>query len=292
MIRYGEKLDISEVQQKAAHLVEAMPYLRRFAGRIVVVKIGGEVLQLENMLDNLALSLVLLRSAGLKVVVCHGGGPQVTEVCKQFGIDSRFSDGKRVTCEETREVLAMVMLGKVNRSLVAAINRHGPHAVGLSGLDSNLLSVSPESSELGYVGKVDLVRKELVDHLLSAGFIPVIAPLGIDQEGGFYNVNGDTAAGEIARALGAEKLVILTNVEGIYEDFSEKKRLISEIDATSVRRLSEQGVFSAGMLPKVDAILNALGGGVASAHMLDGRMHYSLLLEIFTQAGIGTMIFP
>jgi acetylglutamate kinase len=292
MIRHGTKQDLSEYRQKAEILLEAFPYLYRFRDRIVVIKAGGEVLLTKKGAENFAKNIALLNSVGIKVVVCHGGGPQISAFMQDLGIKPEFLDGQRITSRETLDITSMVLLGKVNRNLVSLINKFGSQAIGLSGVDGNILQVKQADPVLGYVGSIKLVRCEPILKLLDSGYIPVISSLGSDCKGESYNVNADTAAGEIARYLHAEKLVILTNTEGLYENFENREGLISEIDLMSLKELKGRHVFSAGMIPKIDSVISALNGGVSSAHVLDGRAENALLLEIFTQDGIGTMIFP
>jgi acetylglutamate kinase len=292
MISYGSSIDIVSMQEKASTLVEALPYLQKFAGRKVVVKVGGEVLKSEEMVENIARSLILLRSTGIQVVVCHGGGPQISEMSERLGLPPRYVNGNRVTCSQTRDVMVMTMLGTIAPALIGSINKVLPCCVGISGIDSNMISVVQADPELGYVGLVDRVKIEPIEQLLHSGYLPVITPIGIDSEGQLYNINGDTCAASLAKALGAEKLILLSNIEGIYESFPNKESLISEIDLPTLKKLKEQGLFSGGMLPKVNGICDALEGGVSSAHILDGRQPFSLLLEVFTTSGIGTMIFP
>jgi acetylglutamate kinase len=292
MIRHGIPQDLTKYQNKAHVLVEAFPYLNRFRGRIVVIKVGGEILLDQQGAENFARNIALLNSVGIKVVVCHGGGPQISSLMRELGKEPTFLEGQRITCRDTLEITSMVLLGQVNRKLVSLVNKFGSQAVGLSGVDGNILQVRKLDERLGYVGSVELVRCEPIQMLLAGGYIPILSSLGSDGKGESYNVNADIAAGEVARSLHAEKLVVLTNTEGLYENFDQKQGLISEIDLSSLQTLKEQGAFSAGMIPKIDSVITALQGGVSTAHILDGRTDNVLLLEIFTQQGIGTMIFP
>ena len=277
-----------EAGDKAAVLVEALPYIRRFSGQVVVVKYGGNA-----MSDDLTLfaeDVALLHTVGIKVVVVHGGGPQIKSMLDRLGIESRFVDGLRVTDAETLDVVRMVLVGKVNRDIVGAMNVHGPIAVGVSGEDASLLTVKPHSDEHGYVGNVSEVRTGVIDRLLAQDLVPVVATIGVDDDGQSYNINADTAAGAIADALGATKLVYLTDIEGIRRDVRDESTLISTITADELQGLITDGTVTEGMIPKVASCVGAVKGGVGHAHILDGRVPHALLLEIFTNRGIGTMV--
>lgn len=292
MIKYGVELDLEEVVSKAEILAQAVPWIRSLAGRFVVVKVGGEILLDEQRAQQFAQDIVLLHSVGIKVLVVHGGGPQISSLSNKLGVTPQFIDGQRVTDEATLEVTAMVLLGEVNRKLVSLVNRAAKIAFGVSGIDAGMLLVSPASSALGLVGNVELVRCDPILRLIEGGFIPVVASLGVDRAGRVYNVNADLAAGQIAAAIGAEKFVVLTNVAGLYESYPDRGSLISEIDCSSLRALLSSGKLEGGMIPKIHAILTAIEGGVNRAHILDGRIKHTLLLEFFTREGIGTMIYP
>lgn len=283
---------VEETQAKAETLLEALPYLKHFPGKIVVIKVGGEIVADPQAAARLAQDLILLKSVGIKVVLCHGGGPQITQMMKIWHKDkeSVFINGQRVTDKETLEVTSMVLLGLINRTLVSLLNAHGRKAVGLSGCDGAMFLVKQKSPELGYVGDITQVSTELVDSVLNSGFLPVIASLGIDEHGDVYNINADIAAGAIAVALKAEKLVTLTNVEGLYKTFGDKDSLISEINKANLKSLLTEGLVHDGMIPKLEAIVHALESGVKQAHILDGRVAHAVLLEIFTPEGIGTMV--
>ena len=273
---------------KASVLVEALPYIRRFSGQVVVVKYGGNA-----MSDDLTLfaeDVALLHTVGIKVVVVHGGGPQIKSMLDRLGIESKFVDGLRVTDAETLDVVRMVLVGKVNRDIVGAMNVHGPIAVGVSGEDASLLTVKPHSDEHGFVGNVSEVRTGVIDRLLAQDLVPVVATIGVDDDGQSYNINADTAAGAIADALGATKLVYLTDIEGIRRDVSDATSLISTITADELHGLIADGTVTEGMIPKVASCVDAVKGGVGHAHILDGRVPHALLLEIFTNRGIGTMV--
>ena len=272
----------------ASILVEALPYIRRFSGKVVVVKYGGNAMSSD--LATFAEDIVLLHSVGMKVVVVHGGGPQIGDLLKRLGMESRFVDGLRVTDAETLDVARMVLVGKVNRELVSAINAHGPLAVGMSGEDGAFLSASPRSAELGFVGDIVAVDPMLLKRLLDSELIPVVATIGIDAEGQAYNVNADTAAGAIAAALPAEKLVYLTDVEGIRKDPADPGSLMSTVTVDELDAMVADGSVRDGMIPKVASCTAAVRAGVGHAHVLDGRIPHVLLVEFFTDAGIGTMV--
>jgi acetylglutamate kinase len=273
---------------RADVLVEALPYIRRFAGKVVVVKYGGNAMAED--LSLFAEDIVLLHSVGMRVVVVHGGGPQIGDLLARLDIESRFVDGLRVTDADTLDVVRMVLVGKVNRELVAGINVHGPLAVGVSGEDSAFLQASARSAELGFVGDVDAVDPSLLLRLLDSGLIPVVATIGMDVEGQAYNINADTAAGAIAAALHAEKLVYLTDIEGIRQDATDPDSLLSTVDVDALEGLIADGSVAGGMIPKVRSCIEAVRAGVGHAHVLDGRVPHVLLVEFFTRSGIGTMV--
>ena len=278
---------------KASVLVEALPYIRRFAGKIVVVKYGGNALAGTSDHDALALfaeDIVLMRLVGMRPVVVHGGGPQISDLMQRLGKQPEFLDGLRVTDEETVDIARMVLKGQVNPQIVAAINAHGNYAVGVSGVDAGLIRAAARSPQLGFVGDVTAVNPAVLRNLLDDGFIPVVATIGADESGQAYNINADTVAGAIAEALGAEKLIYLTDIEGLRRDVADPASLIRRTTATELGELVADGTVSAGMIPKVASCIQAVTDGVASAHILDGRIQHVLLLEIFTDAGIGTMI--
>ncbi|MGZ4432389.1 MAG: acetylglutamate kinase [Trebonia sp.] len=282
---------------KAATLIEALPWLDRFHGETVVIKYGGHAMTEEHLRAGFAKDLVFLRHAGLRPVVVHGGGPQVTEHLDRLGIESVFAAGLRVTTEETIDVVRMVLNGKVNKDLVGLINRYGPLAVGLSGEDANLFSARRKAAEvdgewvdIGLVGDIVATDPGLVKGLIADGRIPVLSSVarGADGDGVVYNVNADTAAAALAVALSAIKLVVLTDVAGLYRDWPASTEVISQLGAGDLEKLLP--ALSAGMIPKMEACLTAVRGGVPEAHVLDGRLEHAILLEIFTDSGIGTMV--
>jgi acetylglutamate kinase len=278
--------------EKAAVLAEALPYIRRFWGKIVVVKYGGNAMDDERLSPLFAEDIVLMRSVGLRPVVVHGGGPQIGDLMSRLGKTPEFSNGLRVTDAETLDIARMVLVGRVNRDIVSSINVHGPLAVGLSGEDAQLISAVARSPELGFVGDVENVNAGILERLLSQGLIPVVATIGADVAGQSYNINADTVAGAIAEALSAERLVYLTNVEGLRTDVDDPGSRISAISAGGLDRLLQDGVITEGMIPKLASCVQALRNGVRRAHILDGRVPHVLLLEFFTDEGVGTMVEP
>jgi acetylglutamate kinase len=275
---------------KAEILVEALPYIRRFWQKVVVVKYGGNALGGGSTLGDFATDIVLMRSVGIRPVVVHGGGPQIGELMARLGKKVEFRSGLRVTDAETLDIARMVLVGKVNRDIVAAINVHGPLAVGVSGEDADLIQAAPLDPDLGFVGEVTKVGPEILIRLLAENLVPVVATIGTDESGQAYNINADTAAGAIAKALEAEKLVFLTDVEGIRADEEDPDSLLTQLSAGELEELIVKGAVAGGMVPKARAALEAVNGGVGQAHILDGRAPHALLLEIFTRSGIGTMV--
>lgn len=280
---------------KAAVLVEALPWLRRFQGKVVVVKYGGNAMVDDELKRAFAEDVVFLRTAGVHPVVVHGGGPQISAMLSRLGLQGEFRGGLRVTTPEVMDVVRMVLFGQVGRELVGLLNAHGPFAVGLSGEDAHLFTaarrgatVAGETVDVGLVGDVVAVRPEAVLDLVAAGRIPVISSIAPDVDGVVHNVNADTAAGALAEALGAEKLVVLTDVEGLYTDWPDRTSLRSVVTADEVAALLP--TLDAGMVPKMEACLRAVRGGVPTAHVIDGRTPHSVLLELFTTEGIGTMV--
>lgn len=274
-------------------LVEALPYIRRFAGRTVVVKYGGNALAGTSDHDALALfaeDIVLMHTVGIRPVVVHGGGPQINEMLSKLNITSTFSQGLRVTDAETMQVVQMVLNGQVNPQIVSAINTHGNVAVGVSGVDGRTLQVSARNKELGFVGDIDKVRPHVIQGLLDDGFVPVLSTIGVDKDGQSFNINADTAAGAVAEALGAEKIIYLTDISGLRRDIDDASSLIQRTTVLELQELISSGVISGGMIPKVDSCIQSVRGGVKSAHILDGRIAHVLLLELFTDQGAGTMI--
>ncbi len=279
---------IANSMGKARILMEAMPYMRQFRGRIVVVKYGGSAMEDEELQHSFAGDVTLLAMVGIHPVVVHGGGPQISAAMEREGVVPDWIDGLRVTDEAAMRVVQRVLVGEVNADIVRLLGGHGARAIGVSGLDAGLLSVSPKDPRLGFVGDIDRVDADLLRRLIDDGLIPVVAPVGRGEDGKVYNCNADTAAGAIAEALGAQKLVYLTDVEGVYRDHADQGSLISRMDVAELAGLLPR--ISGGMRPKLESIVKALEGGVRHAHVLDGRSQHALLLEIFTSEGIGTMI--
>ncbi|MCB5993172.1 acetylglutamate kinase [Janibacter sp. Y6] len=284
---------------KATTLVEALPWLERFRGSLVVVKYGGNAMTDDALKRAFAEDVVFLRYAGLRPVVVHGGGPQIAAMLDRLGLESEFKGGLRVTTPEVMDVVRMVLMGQVGRELVGLLNQHGPVAVGLSGEDAGLfggrrrgVEIDGQHVDIGLVGDVEHVEPSAVQDVLDAGRIPVVSTIApdLDVEGQVLNVNADTAAAALAVALGAHKLVVLTDVEGIYADWPDRDSLLSQLSVSGARRLLER--VDAGMIPKLEACIRAVEGGVPQAHVVDGRQPHSMLLEIFTREGIGTMLVP
>jgi acetylglutamate kinase len=271
-------------------LVEALPYIRRFRGSTVVVKYGGHAMDDADLARQFAEDVVLMRSVGLHPVVVHGGGPQISALMERLGMVPEFRDGLRVTDAASLDVARMVLVGKINRDIVSAINVHGPLAVGLSGEDAGLIVASARHPDLGFVGDVEAVNPSILERLLAEELIPVVSTIGADVAGQAYNINADTVAGALAEALSAEKVVFLTDIEGLRRDPADPASLVSRIGADDLRRLVDDRGVDGGMIPKVAACLHAVTNGVASAHVLDGRVPHVLLIELFTDSGIGTMI--
>jgi acetylglutamate kinase len=283
---------LATAHDKAAILAEALPYIREFSGRTVVVKYGGHAMDDPALADLFAQDVVLMRLVGMNPVVVHGGGPQISELMRRLGKEPEFVDGLRVTDAETVDIARMALVGKVNREIVASVNQHGSYAVGLSGEDAGLIQVEPRDERLGFVGDVAHIDASIIERLLREELIPVIATIGMGDAGQAYNVNADTVAGAIAEALDAEKLVYLTDVAGVYADYPDESTLISRTDAAGLEQLVVAGKADRGMVPKLTSCVQALRAGVTRAHILDGRIPHALLLEFFTREGIGTMVDP
>jgi acetylglutamate kinase len=277
-------------QQRAEVLVEALPYIQRFRGRVVVVKYGGNAMVDPALAASFAEDVVLMHSVGIRPVVVHGGGPQISDLMERLGMVPEFRDGHRVTDAETVDIARMVLVGKVNREIVSAINVHGPIAVGVSGEDAGLIRAEARHPDLGFVGDVEAVNPSILERLLAEDLIPVVSTIGADASGQAYNINADAVAGALAEALHAEKVVYLTDVEGLLADLDDAGSLISRIDAKAQQAMVEDGTLTGGMIPKIAACLHAVEGGVGSAHLLDGRLPHVVLLELFSDAGVGTMI--
>ena len=288
----SESRTIDEHLENAQFLIEILPYIQRWRGKIVVIKYGGNAMADDSVSMRFAEDIVLMQQVGILPVVVHGGGPQIGALMEKLGKKSEFRDGLRVTDAETLDIARMVLVGKVNRDIVGAINVHGPHAVGVSGEDGGLITAAARNPELGFVGDVSSINPTLLAKLLSEGLIPVMSTIGADATGQAYNINADTVAGAVAEALKAEKVVYLTDVAGLYEDFDDKKSLIRRATISELQEKIDSGLLSGGMIPKIEACVRAVENGVSSAHLLDGRVPHVSLLELFTDLGIGTMIVP
>ena len=273
-------------------LLQALPYIQRFHGRVMVIKFGGNAMTSPELFDRFAEDIVLMHSVGIRPVIVHGGGPQIGEWLRRLGKSSEFVDGQRVTDSETLEVVQMLPIGKVNSDIVSALNVHGPVAVGLSGQDAGLIEAEARHPDLGFVGDVTGINPTIIERLLAMDLIPVVSTVGSDSDGQAYNINADAVASAIAEALGADKLIFLTDVPGLLADVSDTDSLITEVSVAQVPGLVEDGTISGGMVPKIAGCVEAIDNGVAGVHLIDGRVPHVLLLELFTDRGVGTMVTP
>jgi len=276
--------------ENAELLVEILPYIQRWRGKVVVIKFGGNAMTDPSLAERFAEDVVLMHQVGMLPLVVHGGGPQIGELMERLGKEPEFRDGLRVTDAETLDIARMVLVGKVNREIVSSINVHGPLAVGVSGEDGGLITAAPRNPDLGFVGDVTSVDPTLLEKLFAEGLIPVMSTIGADASGQAYNINADTVAGAVAQSMKAEKVVYLTDVEGLYGDLDDPSSLIRQISADELNTKIETDQITDGMIPKIEACVHAVKNGVTSAHLIDGRIPHVALLEIFTDAGIGTMI--
>lgn len=287
--------------EKAAVLVEALPYMQKFAGKTIVIKYGGNAMVNEELKNSVIKDIILMKCVGMRPVVVHGGGPEITGLLKRMGKQSEFVSGLRVTDAETVAVAEMVLVGKINTEIVSLLNHHGAKAVGLSGKDADLIQARKHLAkvhengevrevDIGFVGDVERVNTDILTTLLERDYIPVIAPIGGGAANESYNINADYVAGEVAGALKAEKLLLLTDVEGIYRDYHDKSTFISTLTYDEAQTMIRDGSIDGGMIPKVDACIRALAGGAMKTHIIDGRLSHSLLLEVFTPEGIGTEV--
>lgn len=285
---------LDDIYRERMHvLTEALPYIRQWQGKTVVVKYGGAAMDDPTLRDSVAKDLALLHYVGIRVVVVHGGGPQVTDMMKRLGLEAKFVGGLRVTDAATMEVAQMVLVGLVNKELVSLIQKHGGKAVGLSGKDAGLIQATKlqhEAGDLGSVGDIVAVDTSVIDVLTDAGYVVVVSTIGIGEGGESYNINADTAAGAVATALSAEKLIVLSDIPGLLDNVEDENSLLSQLTPAQAQDLVAAGKVSKGMIPKLEACLLAIEGGVPRAHMIDGRLPHSMLIELFTDAGIGTMI--
>ena len=290
-------------KDKAEILMDALPYIQEFYGTTVVIKYGGNAMINEALKENVMRNVALMKFVGIQPILVHGGGPEITGLLKKVGKESSFVSGLRVTDEETVEIAEMVLDGKLNSEIVSLLNLRGVRAVGLSGKDAGLIKAKKKLAavyesdavrevDIGYVGEVTAVDTRIITDLLQQDYVPVIAPIGMGEHGESYNINADYVAAEIAGALRAEKLLLLTDVEGVYKDFADKSSLISQLHLEEAKAYIRSGVIDGGMIPKVEACLRALEAGAHKAHIIDGRLDHSIILEIFTSRGIGTMVLP
>ncbi len=276
---------------RAEILVQALPYIKKYTGKIVVIKYGGNAMINEDLKNSVMSDIILLTLVGVKVVLVHGGGPEITEMLGRVGLESKFINGLRVTDKDTVDIVQMVLAGKVNKSLVNLIERKGGKAIGLSGIDGHMLRAESKDPQLGYVGDITKVNVQPILDCLEKGYIPVVSTLGCDKQGNVYNVNADTAAAKIAGALAAESLISLTDISGILRDMNDPASLISHIEIDEAKALMDEGVISGGMIPKVECCVDAINWGVRKVFIIDGRVEHSILIETLTDEGIGTMFY-
>ncbi len=290
MVNESEYIKESEATRVRV-LSEALPYIQKFANRTIVIKYGGAAMKDGNLKAGVIRDIVFLACVGVRPIVVHGGGPEINSWLNKLGIEAQFKDGLRVTDADTMDVVEMVLVGRVNKELVSLINRAGTRAVGLCGKDGNLITARPVETEgIGFVGEVTNIDTGLIESLVKNGYVPVISSVAADDNGQAYNINADTVAGEIAAALQAEKLILLTDTPGILEDYHDPSTLLTQLDIGKARALIDRGIVSGGMIPKVNCCVRSLAQGVGAAHILDGRIPHALLLEILTDEGIGSMI--
>lgn len=284
------KSRIARGMGKASIFSEALPFIREFRNSTIVIKYGGSAMVDESTRESFADDVAMLHYVGINPIIVHGGGPHISAAMGQRGIEPQFHEGLRITDKETIRVVQSTLVGEINPDIVRLVNKHGAVAAGVSGLDANLFLAEPYDEKLGFVGKIVEINANIVEGLQSQGFLPVVAPIARGKDGKTYNLNADTAAGALAAAVGASKLIFLTDVEGLYRDLGDEHSLISRATTEELGELISSGSISAGMLPKLRACVEAVDGGVGQAHILDGRIQHSLLLEVFTPEGIGTMI--
>lgn len=276
-------------QDRASILTEALPYIQKYSGKILVVKYGGNAMVNEEIKNAVIRDLILLKCIGIKVVLVHGGGPEINDTLSKMGKETKFVNGLRYTDEETAEIVQMVLAGKVNKSLVALITKNGGKAIGLCGLDGGMMEVSMQDKELGFVGKIEKINTDIILDCLSNGYIPVISTVGYGKDSKVYNVNADTAAASIAGALQAESLILMSDIKGLLADKNDEKTLIEKVYVSDIPMFIKEGIISGGMIPKVDCCGEALRRGVKKVFILDGRVPHSILIEVLTDEGIGTM---
>ena len=276
--------------ERAEVLTQALPYIKKYSGKVVVIKYGGNAMQTEQLKQQVMEDIALLWLIGVKVVLVHGGGPEISQTMKKLGKEAVFIDGLRVTDAETVDIVQMVLAGKVNKSLVNLIQTKGGHAVGLSGVDGGIIEATMKDEKLGFVGEITKIRTRPITDLLEKGYIPVISTIASDRQGNTYNINGDTAAAHIAGALGAERMILMTDIAGILRDKDDPKTLIPHVTIAEAKKLYDEGIISGGMIPKVDCCIEALTHGVKNVVIMDGRTPHSILMELLTNEGAGTMV--
>lgn len=282
--------DIISNAERAEVLTQALPYIKKFNGKVIVVKYGGNAMINEQLKEQVMEDIALLWLIGVKVVLVHGGGPEINDLMGKLGKKAEFVDGLRVTDKETVDIVQMVLAGKVNKSLVTLLQMKGGHAVGISGIDGGLIEAEIKDERLGYVGKITKIRPQPINDLLEKNYIPVVSTVAGDRHGNVYNINGDTAAAYIAGALGAERLLMMTDIAGILRDKDDPSSLIPEVTISEAQKLHEEGIISGGMIPKVDCCIEAIREGVKNVTILDGRIPHSILMELLTDEGAGTMV--
>ena len=276
--------------ERAEVLTQALPYIKKYSGKVVVIKYGGNAMQTEQLKQQVMEDIALLWLIGVKVVLVHGGGPEISQTMKKLGKEAVFIDGLRVTDEETVDIVQMVLAGKVNKTLVNLIQTKGGHAVGVSGVDGGIIEAKMKNQKLGFVGEITKIRTQPITDLLEKGYIPVISTIASDRQGNTYNINGDTAAAHIAGALGAERMILMTDIAGILRDKDDPKTLIPHVTIADAKKLYDEGIISGGMIPKVDCCIEALTHGVKNVVIMDGRTPHSILMELLTNEGAGTMV--
>ena len=276
--------------ERAQVLTQALPYIKQYSGKIVVIKYGGNAMQTEQLKQQVMEDIALLWLIGVKVVLVHGGGPEISQMMNKLGKEAVFVDGLRVTDEETVDIVQMVLAGKVNKTLVNLIQTKGGHAVGVSGVDGGIIEAKMKNKKLGFVGEITKIRTQPITDLLEKNYIPVISTIASDRQGNTYNINGDTAAAHIAGALGAERMILMTDIAGILRDKDDPRTLIPHVTIADAKRLYDEGIISGGMIPKVDCCIEALTHGVKNVVIMDGRTPHSILMELLTDEGAGTMV--
>ncbi len=279
---------MTSLDEKATILSEALPYILKYKEKIIVIKYGGNAMIDENLKSLVMKDVVMLTSLGMKVVLVHGGGPEISGMLKKVGKESKFVNGLRVTDSETVDIVTQVLAGKVNKNLVKQLNQAGGNAIGLSGLDSNLIEAEPLSKDLGFVGNITSINPDVILDLLTMGYIPVISTIGYDKDGNVYNINADTAAARIAGALGAEKFIAMTDIKGVLQDKNDDSTLLKYINVSEIKQLAKEGIIDGGMIPKVECCVEARRRGVKYVVIIDGRIPHSILIEMLTDDGAGT----